>query len=174
MFLIVLLLFQIPVSYKKVLAKTVSSKMLKSHAVKVKGCCSAVHLGNEGGSLNGIVCNTENTSLKRIPRTAKVVWQQIGRVDLGDCRCWKIFFSSVWQYLVDLPFQLLKNISSICIKILICFSLENTYLGSCPYTCLRYIRRFEIFFGANISEAKYVKFSPFFLYCLEGPGASPS
>ena len=71
---------------------------------------AAVHLDNEGGSLNGIVCNTENTSLKRIPRTAKVVWQQISRVDLGDCRCWKIFFSSVWQYLVDLPFQLLKNI----------------------------------------------------------------
>ena len=53
---------------------------------------AAVHLDNEGGSLNRIVCDTENTSLKMIAKTAKVVWQKISRVDLGDCRCWKIFF----------------------------------------------------------------------------------
>ena len=74
---------------------------------------AAVHLDNEGGSLNMIVCDTENTSLKRIGKTAKVVWQQTSRVDLGDCRCLRNFFSSVWQYLADLPFQLLENISSI-------------------------------------------------------------
>ena len=114
---------------------------------------AAVHLDNEGGSLNGIVCNTENTSLKRIPRTAKVVWQQISRVDLGDCRCWKIFFLQFGNILLIFHFNFLK-IFFPYIKILICFSLENTYLGACPYTCLRYIRRFDNFFGANISEAK--------------------
>ena len=65
---------------------------------------AAVHLDNEGGSLKGIVSNTENTSLKKI---------KISRANLGDCKCWKVFFSSVWQYLVELPFQLFKNISSI-------------------------------------------------------------
>ena len=72
---------------------------------------AAVHLDNEGGSLNRIVCDTENTSLKRIAKTAKVVWQQTSRVDHGDCRCWKIFFSSVWQDLVIFHFNFLKNSS---------------------------------------------------------------
>ena len=69
---------------------------------------AAVHLDNEGGSLNRIVCDTENTSLKMIAKTAKVVWQKISRVDLGDCRCWKIFFLQFGKILLIFHFNFLR------------------------------------------------------------------
>ena len=105
---------------------------------------AAVHLDNEGGSLKGIVSNTENTSLKKI---------KISRANLGDCKCWKVFFSSVWQYLVDLPFQLIKTFLP-SIKILICFSMEITFMGAGTVTCLRYIRHFDTFYWCQYFRGK--------------------